>query len=174
MTELHNRGWPKNPNIRFVGDDNPSSEVLRIHQDGRIFWKHREVESDEVFRSAMIDLRDVLVGASFPKDQIGFGKHTSEFLNAVRGCRGELDGWLECNDEAECRAAILGAIESECNVRCEELEAEAERLRSALAKIADWNGVWGSFPERNEQWQSMAIIAAREAAPNLPERNEDV
>lgn len=32
-------------------------EVLRIQQDGRIFWKGREVESDEEFRAAMMDVR---------------------------------------------------------------------------------------------------------------------
>lgn len=44
---------------------------------------------------------------------MGYREHTAEFLKAVRGGRGELDAWLECNNEAECRSAILGAIEEE-------------------------------------------------------------
>ena len=31
-------------------------EVLRIEQNGRIFWKGREVEGDDDFRAAMRDL----------------------------------------------------------------------------------------------------------------------
>ena len=31
-------------------------EVLRIANDGRIFWNGREVESDDEFRAAMLDL----------------------------------------------------------------------------------------------------------------------
>ena len=47
------------PNITFrMG----TSEVMRIEVDGRIFWKGREVESDDDFRAAMIDVRHALVG----------------------------------------------------------------------------------------------------------------
>ena len=46
-------------------------------------------------------------------------------------------------------------------------QAECERLRDALEKIADWNGCYGPFPEsNNELWRGMAIVTAREAAPN--------
>jgi hypothetical protein len=38
-----------------------SSEVLRIDNEGRIFWKQREVETDDDFRSAMLELKDVLI-----------------------------------------------------------------------------------------------------------------
>lgn len=48
---------------------------------------------------------------------------------------------------------------------CKNLVDEVERLRFALEKIADWNGAWGAFPEKNEAWRSMAIITAREAVP---------
>ena len=37
-----------------------AGEVLRITCDGRIFWNGREVESDDQFRSAMLDLKEVL------------------------------------------------------------------------------------------------------------------
>ncbi len=36
-------------------------EVLRITPDGRIFWKQREVETDDDFRAAMLALSDALV-----------------------------------------------------------------------------------------------------------------
>ncbi len=64
---------------------------------------------------------------------MGYREHTAEFLEAVRGERGELDAWLECNNEAECRAAILGAIEEErerCANRC------AKHLKDAADRIA--------------------------------------
>ena len=40
-----------------------SKEVVRIANDGRIFWNGREVESDDDFRAAMMDL----VGALCPR-----------------------------------------------------------------------------------------------------------
>ena len=54
---------------------------------------------------------------------------------------------------------------------CDALRAEIDRLKienakhiGALLAIADWNNVWGPFPEKNENWRAMAIITAREAA----------
>lgn len=60
---------------------------------------------------------------------MGYREHTAEFLKAFRGGHGDLDAWLECNNEAECRAAILGALE-------EEREACAKHLKDAAARIA--------------------------------------
>jgi hypothetical protein len=34
----------------------PSEEIIRIDANGRIFWKSREVETDDDFRAAMIEL----------------------------------------------------------------------------------------------------------------------
>jgi len=34
---------------------------LRIAPDGRIFWKQREVETDDEFRAAMLELKDAMV-----------------------------------------------------------------------------------------------------------------
>jgi hypothetical protein len=45
--------------------DNPLVEIIRIQNDGAIFWKGREVESDAEFRSAMIDLKNALVSNNF-------------------------------------------------------------------------------------------------------------
>lgn len=36
-------------------------EVLRIDNDGRLFWKGCEVETDEDFRAAMLELKEALV-----------------------------------------------------------------------------------------------------------------
>lgn len=44
---------------------------------------------------------------------------------------------------------------------------EIERLRAALAKIADWDSNWGPFPENNEAWRAMVVVTAREAVPEL-------
>jgi len=38
------------------------TEVLRIDLDGRIFWKELEVETDDDFRAAMLELKDALTG----------------------------------------------------------------------------------------------------------------
>lgn len=35
-------------------------EALRIEHDGRIFWKGREVEADDQFRAAMIELKEAI------------------------------------------------------------------------------------------------------------------
>ena len=47
------------------------------------------------------------------------------------------------------------------------LADEVKRLRTALAKIADWDSNWGPFPENNEAWRAMAVVTAREAVPEL-------
>lgn len=36
--------------------------VVVIKPDGRIFWHEREVETDDDFRAAMLELRNVLMG----------------------------------------------------------------------------------------------------------------
>lgn len=54
-------------------------------------------------------------------------KHVEGFLAALNGGRGCLDAWLECNNEAECRTAILGAVAQEreaCAKVCEEFGKE--------------------------------------------------
>lgn len=39
--------------------------------------------------------------------------HIYEFVKALYGEKCDIDAWLECNDEKECRIAIIGAIEKE-------------------------------------------------------------
>lgn len=41
--------------------DKYQTEVIRIAPDGRIFWKGREVETDEQFRAAMLGLKNALM-----------------------------------------------------------------------------------------------------------------
>lgn len=70
-----------------------------------------------------------------------------EFLKALNGGKGDLDAWLECNNEAECRVAIFGAIAAEreaCAKVCEELPAELEEfgaLNRAAAAIRERSNV---------------------------------
>ena len=45
-------------------------------------------------------------------DQISSGlvAHIAAFEEALNGTKGDLDAWLECNDESEVRQAIFGVI----------------------------------------------------------------
>lgn len=47
--------------IIFVAYDDNGREVVRIDNDGKIFWNGREVETDDHFRSAMMELKNVFV-----------------------------------------------------------------------------------------------------------------
>ena len=40
---------------------NSPGEVIRIDPEGRLFWRGREVETDDDFRAAMLDLAKRLV-----------------------------------------------------------------------------------------------------------------
>lgn len=40
-----------------------NNPVIRIKPDGGIFWNGREVATDEDFRSAMLEVRNYLLGA---------------------------------------------------------------------------------------------------------------
>lgn len=45
----------------FVAYDDNGREVVRIDNDGKIFWNKREVETDYELRAAMMELKDVFV-----------------------------------------------------------------------------------------------------------------
>lgn len=67
--------------------------------------------------------------------------HITEFLEALNGCRGEFDAWLEVNDEAECKAAIFGAISLE---------------RERCAKIVENEGL--GFADDDEELNRIAAL----------------
>lgn len=43
-------------------NDANGDAIIRIVSNGAIFWNGREVETDDDFRSAMLELRDCLMG----------------------------------------------------------------------------------------------------------------
>jgi len=65
------------------------------------------------------------------------------FLEALNGRRGDLDAWLECNDEAEVRAHVLALVKAErerCASLCDGIGAtytgQARRLEGQHATHA--------------------------------------
>ena len=48
------------PIIKVCAND--LKEVMRIERDGRIYWNGREIESDDDFKAAMMDVHKVLCG----------------------------------------------------------------------------------------------------------------
>lgn len=42
--------------------DKDQTEIIRIAPDGRVFWRQREVETDDDFRKAMLDLANAIRG----------------------------------------------------------------------------------------------------------------
>ena len=68
---------------------------------------------------------------------------------------------------ANCRAIAAGRLPASGVEAIDLAIAEIQRLRTALAKIADWDSNWGPFPENNEAWRAMVVVTAREAVPEL-------
>jgi ribonuclease HI len=67
-----------------------------------------------------------LAGAS-PVDRGVRPSTLAAFLEALNGKRGDLDAWLECNNEAEVRAHVLALVKAEserCAKLCDEVQAE--------------------------------------------------
>ena len=102
-------------------------------------------------------------------DQISSGlvAHIAAFKEALNGTKGDLDAWLECNDESEVRQAIFGIIsDAEAiisdlqnlviaeNQRKQQLEAEVMRLKAAqpnIVLIADKDAVISQQSKRIEE-----------------------
>ena len=72
------------------------------------------------------------------------------FLEAVNGRRGDLDAWLECNNEAEVRAHVLALVKAEREEWTKALDAEMvachlgvfnaeDDPRAAIAKLLAWH-----------------------------------
>ena len=78
-------------------------------------------------------------------DQISRGlvAHIAAFKKALNGTRGDLDAWLECNDESEVRQAIFGV------------------LSDAEAIINDLNNLVIAENQRKQQFE--AEVAAKDA-----------
>ena len=109
----------------------------------------------------------------------GLVAHIAAFKEALNGTKGDLDAWLECNDESEVRQAIFGIISeaeaklSECVTSYEkevagltaELDAkDVEIERLALYKnLADEYGL-SVFADLKEQ--SAALKLAKSALEN--------
>lgn len=50
-----------NAYILYVQDAQQRA-VIRITSEGRLFWREREVETNDDFRAAMLELRDYFMG----------------------------------------------------------------------------------------------------------------
>ena len=59
-------------------------------------------------------------------------KHIIEFLDAVSGNLGDLDCWLECNNEEEVRAAVNGALHEKDEIILAQ-QVRIEQLKHALS-----------------------------------------
>ena len=100
-----------------------------------------------------------------------------DFVKALNGAKGDLDAWLECNNEAECRVAIFAAIEDSvaaererCAKVCEAQAAEQEcperaqycadavRMRSNEATLANDTGGWITTREALPEIETPALI----------------
>lgn len=55
------RGVPVKVAPHMLEVVNGADEIVRIEADGRIFWRGREVETDDHFRAAMLDMCVVLM-----------------------------------------------------------------------------------------------------------------
>ena len=64
----------------------------------------------------------------------GLVAHIAAFKEALNGTKGDLDAWLECNDESEVRQAIFGVI-SDAEAIISAKDAEIERLKESVAAL---------------------------------------
>lgn len=104
------------------------------------------------------------------------------FLEALNGRRGDLDAWLECNNEAEVRAHVLALVNAEreaCAAACEgQTEgfaatsvwdeaalscARAIRSRSGAKEGVRRNEREGTLPARNTSNAARELRQGREA-----------
>ena len=90
-------------------------------------------------------------------DQISSGLvvHIAAFKEALNGTRGDLDAWLECNDESEVRQAIFGVI------------SDAEAIISDLQNLVIAENQRKQQLEEQVAKQSAALKLAREALDTI-------
>jgi hypothetical protein len=70
---------------------------------------------------------------------MGMEKHIADFIKALNGGRRALDEWLECNNEQECRDAMLGAIQK---------AGEVMRERCAVLIGEEWDEAGAAYEIR--------------------------
>ncbi len=68
----------------------------------------------------------------------------------------ELDHWKACHT-----TSVM--MNADAAKQLAASQAREQQLREALKKIADTQGAWGPFPEKNEQWRAMVVVVSREA-----------
>ncbi len=103
------------------------------------------------------------------------------FLEALNGRRGDLDAWLECNNEAEVRAHVLALVNVEreaCAKVCDDMAtgegdeeyaigsgacADAIRSRSGAKEGVRRNEREGTLPARNTSNAARELRQGREA-----------
>ena len=90
-------------------------------------------------------------------DQISSGlvAHIAAFKEALNGTKGDLDAWLECNDESEVRQAIFGII------------SDAEAIINDLNNLVIAENQRKQQLEEQVAKQSAALKLAREALDTI-------
>ena len=114
--------------------------------------------------------------------EIGSGlvAHIAAFKEALNGTRGDLDAWLECNDEAEVRQAIFGVL-SDAEAIINDLNnlviAENQRKQQLEEDRDTWKArAEFSYAQRDKQsaalkLASLALSEGVEYVDEPPERN---
>ena len=89
--------------------------------------------------------------------EIGSGlvAHIAAFKEALNGTKGDLDAWLECNDESDVRQAIFGVI------------SDAEAIISDLQNLVIAENQRKQQLEEQVAKQSDALKLARDALQTL-------
>ena len=81
----------------------PQTEVIRIGPDGRLFWRGREVETDDDFRAAMLDLSAALSQNMIPP-QVEFNQGWNAALESAAN---QFAGMFGAGDTAQSFAVFL-------------------------------------------------------------------
>lgn len=50
----------------FVVNNTSGAQVLRVESDGALFWRDREIKTDDEFRAWMVELHDTLIKLTGP------------------------------------------------------------------------------------------------------------
>ena len=80
-----------------------NTEVIRIGPDGRLFWRGREVETDDDFRGAMMDLAAALRQNMIPPQQ----EFNQGWNAALESASNQFAGMFGGGDTAQSFAVFL-------------------------------------------------------------------